>query len=97
MPKYIILGKFTAEGIKNIKESPKRLEASNKLAESLGGKILKFYYTMGRYDWVALVKAPSDEVMMQSLLTIGSQGAVSTETLMAIPAEKATEILKKLP
>ncbi len=47
IPKYIVLGKFTAEGITNIKDSPKRLEEANKLAESLGGKIVKFYYTMG--------------------------------------------------
>lgn len=97
MPKYIILGKFTAEGIKSIKDSPKRLEAANKLAESLGGKILKFYYTMGRYDWVALCKAPSDEIMMQALLTLGSGGAISTETLTAISAEKTAEIIAKLP
>jgi len=97
MPKYIILGKFTAEGIKNIKDSPKRLEAANKLAESLGGKILKFYYTMGRYDFVCVVKATSNETMMQALLALGSQGSISTETLTAIPVEKVAEIIKKLP
>jgi uncharacterized protein with GYD domain len=97
MPKYIVLGKYTAEGIKNIKDSPKRLEAANKLAESLGGKIVKFYYTMGRYDFVTVVKATSDETMMQALLTLGSQGSISTETLTAIPADKGAEILKKLP
>ena len=97
MPKYIVLGKFTAEGIKNIKDSPKRLEAANKLAESLGGKILKFYYTMGRYDFVCVVKATSNETMMQALLALGSQGSISTETLTAISAEKAAEIIAKLP
>ncbi len=39
MPKYIVLGKFTAEGIKNIKDSPKRLEAANKLAEHEGFEV----------------------------------------------------------
>ena len=97
MPKYIILGKFTAEGIKNIKDSPKRLEGAGKLAESLGGKILKFYYTMGRYDFVCVVKATSDETMMQALLTLGSQGSISTETLTAISVEKVAEIIGKLP
>ncbi len=97
MPKYIVLGKFTAEGIKNIKDSPKRLEAANKLAESLGGKIVKFYYTLGRYDFVAVVKATSNETMMQALLALGSQGAISTETLTAISVEKAAEIIGKLP
>jgi uncharacterized protein with GYD domain len=35
--------------------------------------------------------------MMQALLTLGSQGSISTETLTAIPVEKAAEIIKKLP
>jgi uncharacterized protein with GYD domain len=97
MPKYIVLGKFTRDGIKNIKESPKRLEAAKKLAESLGGKVIGFYYTLGRYDFVAVVKATSNESMMQAMLTLGSQGSISSETLTAIPAEKAAEIIKKLP
>ena len=35
--------------------------------------------------------------MTKSLLTIGSGGAVSTETLTAISAEKGAEIIKSLP
>jgi uncharacterized protein with GYD domain len=97
MPKYIVLGKFTAEGIKNIKDSPKRLAQAQKVAESVGGKIKKFYYTMGRYDFVAICEAPDEEAMTKSLLTIGSGGAVSTETLTAISAEKGAEIIKSLP
>ncbi len=98
MPKYIILGQFTQKGIENIKDSPKRLEDAKKLAESLGGKMVEFYYTMGRYDFVAVMKLPSSEAMMQALLITGSAGSVRTETLLAIPAEKAaTEIIGKLP
>ena len=97
MPKYIVLGKFTAEGIKNIKNSPKRLAKANEIAESVGAKIKKFYYTMGRYDFVAVCEAPDEEAMTKSLLTIGSMGSVSTETLTAISAEKGAEIIKSLP
>jgi uncharacterized protein with GYD domain len=97
MPKYIVLGKFTSKGIKNIKDSPKRLAKAKEIAESVGGKIKKFYYTMGRYDFVAIFEAPDEEAMTKTLLTIGSAGAVSTETLTAISAEKGAEIIKSLP
>ena len=70
---------------------------ANEIAESVGGKIKKFYYTMGRYDFVAVCVAPDEEAMTKSLLTIGSGGAVSTETLTAISAEKGAEIIKSLP
>jgi len=97
MPKYVILGNFTQEGIAKIKDSPKRLEAAQKVAESLGGKIKKFYYTMGRYDFVAICKAPNDEAMTKALLIIAGAGAVRTETLPAMPADKAAELFKELP
>jgi len=97
MPTFVILGKYTREGMMNIKELPERLEAARQLAKSLGGEIKEFYLTMGQYDFVAITEGPSDEATMQSLLTIGSQGNLSTETLVAFPADKAIEIVKKLP
>ena len=97
MPVYIILGKFTEEGIAKIKDSPKRLEAARKVARSVGGEIKDFYYTMGQYDFVAVCEAPDDEAMTKALLIIGGAGAVRTETLPAIPAAKGAEIFKELP
>jgi len=67
------------------------------VVEATGGAIKEFYYTLGQYDFVSIVEGPSVEAAMQSLFIIGSAGAVRTETLVAIPAEKAAEIFKKLP
>jgi len=97
MAVFIVLGSFTQEGITNIKDSPQRFEAAKKVAESVGGTIKEFYYTMGRYDFVAITEAPNYEAMMRALLTIGTTGAVRTETLQAIPIEKAVGIIKELP
>lgn len=97
MPVYIVLGKFTQEGIQKIKDSPKRLEDARKVAKSIGGDIKKFYYTMGQYDFVAISEAPNDEAMTKALLIIAGAGAVRTETLPAISAAKAAELFKELP
>ena len=48
---------------------------------------------MGQYDMVVIMEAPSNEVAMEGLLKTGSLGNVNTETLVAIPAEKAVEIM----
>jgi len=94
---YVVLGKFSQEGATKIKESPQRLEAARKVLKSVGGELKEFYYTMGRYDFVAICEGPNDEAVMKSLFIIGSRGAVRTETLVAIPAEKAAGIIKALP
>ena len=97
MPTYVILGKYTQEGIANIKTSAEKRESVRKLFESIGGKFRDFYYTMGRYDFVAVCEAPDNEAMTKAILTIAMKGQVRTETLVAIPAEKGAEIIKELP
>lgn len=97
MPMYIVVGSFTQDGIAKIKDSPKRLESARKQLKSLGGEIKDFYYTMGRYDFVLTCEAPDEEVMTKWLLMVASVGAVRTETLPAIPADKAAELFKELP
>ena len=39
MPTYIMLAKWTDQGIRNVKESPQRLDAAKKGIEAAGGKI----------------------------------------------------------
>ncbi len=50
MPTYIILGNFTDQGIRNIKDSPKRENAFRNLCEKAGAHVKDTYRTMGRYD-----------------------------------------------
>jgi len=97
MPIYITLYKFTDQGIKTAKESAARVEAATKLVESLGGKSLGVYYTMGEYDLVSIGELPNDEAMMTFLLRHGQLGTVRTTTLKAFTVEQFAELAKKLP
>jgi uncharacterized protein with GYD domain len=97
MPTYVVLYKLTDQGIRNIKESPQRIEAGIKGFEAMGGKLLGFYSVMGEYDFVAIGEAPSDEVGMAFMLAQGSQGNVRTTTLKAFTKEEFAEVVKKLP
>lgn len=84
METYIILGKYTSQGIAKIKEGPARIDAARKAMEAAGGKMVAWYLTMGRYDFVVIAEAPDVKVAASLLLATGSQGYVSTETLHAI-------------
>ena len=95
MPSYISLGNWTDQGIKNVKESPKRADAVTALANKLGAK-MQLFYTMGRYDIVAVTEAPNDEVAMQLLLEIGKLGNVRTQTLKAWTTSDVTKVIAKL-
>jgi uncharacterized protein with GYD domain len=97
MPIYISLMKFTDQGIKDIKEAPKRAEQLVQGLEAMGGKLLGLYFTMGEYDYVGIAEAPSDEVALTFLMTMGKAGNVKTTTLKAFKLEELKAIVNKLP
>jgi len=96
MPTYITLVNWTDEGIKNVKESPKRLAAFKQAVQNSGGKVVGFYLTMGRYDMVLIAEGTSDEVAASQMLSVASQGSVRTETLKAFTEEEYREIISKV-
>ena len=97
MPTYISLLRFTEQGIKSIKDHPKRRAAAAKNIAGLGGKLVHSYLTMGRYDIVAILEAPDDETAAKFALITGSNGNVSPETLRAFPESEYDRLIKAIP
>ena len=96
MAMYISLIQFTDQGIRNIKDTTKRGEASIAEAEKMGMKITEEFWTMGAYDVVVLFEAPDDATMSAFLLKIGSMGNVKSQTLRAFRKQEMEGILAKL-
>jgi len=97
MATYIILIRFTPQGIGNIKESPKRLDAAKQLFKSMGAELKQSYLVSGQYDLVIIAEGPDDETAMKLALLIGSQGNVRTETLRAFTEDEYRKIIAALP
>ncbi|MFL6360286.1 MAG: GYD domain-containing protein [Nitrososphaeraceae archaeon] len=87
---------WTDQGIKNVKDTVKRAKSFEGAIEKAGGKSLRLYYTIGRYDFVAIVEAPNDEAIASVLYITGSLGNVHTETLKAFSTDEAANIIEKL-
>lgn len=96
MPHYIALGKWTEQGIRMVKDTPKRAEAVRSMAQKFGGK-LQIYYTMGEYDIVSVVEMPSDEAYNKFALWLGSQGNVRTRSMKAWTPEEASKLVAEIP
>lgn len=97
MPIFVILTKFTSEGLKGIKKAPERLKAAQEIAKSVGSEIKGIYYTMGRYDYVAIVEGPSVEAAMKGLFMLGAGGATKTETLVGLSMDDAMKVISEIP
>ncbi len=97
MGTYIALINYTDQGIRNIKESPARAEAARKAIQDMGGDMKALYLTMGTYDIVIVIEAPSDEVVARFALATGAQGNVRTTTLKAFTQAEFRDIIAGLP
>jgi len=96
MSSYIVLGKFTQQGIQTIKDAPKRRAMASELAKALGGKIQHVYMTMGQYDLVIVIEAPNDEAVAQLALQVGMLGNLSTQTLRAFDEAETDKLVASL-
>jgi uncharacterized protein with GYD domain len=96
MATFISLLNFTEQGIRNVKDSPDRYEAFRAMAEQLGVSVKDLYYTVGRYDIVAVMEG-SDEAVTTALLKVGSLGNVRTETLRGFSLDDMKNILGGMP
>ncbi|HIE21577.1 MAG TPA: GYD domain-containing protein [Acidimicrobiia bacterium] len=97
MATYITLGKYTAQGIANIKESPARLDAAREQFAPLGVTIRDFYLTLGDYDLVTVVEAPDNATAIKALIALGAQGNVSTTTLAALTEDEFRALMAEMP
>ena len=97
MATYVLLVRFTDQGIRNVKDAPERIAAVEKLLDQVGARFGELYLTMGRYDYVAVMEAPDDETATKAVLAVSSLGNVRTETLRAYARAEIGKIIGGLP
>ncbi len=97
MPTYIVLGNYTDEGVRTIRQLADLRQAAEQWTEAQGGRVVANYSTLGPYDFIFIVELPNSEVALEGALLFGSQGEVRTQTLQAFPTEAAEVIAQRLP
>jgi uncharacterized protein with GYD domain len=96
MVTYVVLAKFTEQGIRNAKDSPKRADAFKEMAKTFGVTVKDIVWTQGQYDIVTIVEAPDESSAMSLNLSLGALGNVRTETLRAFSAAEMTKIVGEM-
>lgn len=93
--RYIVLIRWTDQGIRNAKDTTRRVQTARSEAERIGGK-LTVYWTLGEYDMIGILEAPDDEATMEFELKVGSLGNVRTSTLRAFTEEEIARVVDRL-
>jgi uncharacterized protein with GYD domain len=99
MPKFLIEGSYTPEGLKGLakeKASGRKAVLSEAL-ESLGGKLESIYFALGDADVYVFCDCP-DHVSAAALsLAASSTGLVRTKTITLMTVEETDRALNMKP
>lgn len=96
MAHYVVLGQFTDQGIRGIKDTTKRAKNFRETGKSMGVTVKDIYWTLGVYDVVATLEAPNDETATSFMMKIGSLGNLKSQTLRAFSESEAESLVAKL-
>ena len=96
MVTYIALSNFTDQGMRGVKDSSKRADAVKEAARKFGASMTQIYWTMGKYDLVAIIEAPDDASATAFALAVGMTGNVRMQTMRAFTKEEMSGILGQL-
>jgi uncharacterized protein with GYD domain len=95
MPIYVGLGTWTEQGTREFRGAVERSKAFRGAVEQAGGRVRELVWTMGEYDFVAVLEAPDDETAAVLVLQVAALGNVRTKTMRAFDADQMTEIIAR--
>jgi uncharacterized protein with GYD domain len=97
MPLFIMSASWTEQGIRAVKDAPKRSQAAKALAKKLGIDIKEIYLTSGDSDLVLILDSPSGDNIAKLAMAIGSQGNIRTKTSRAWTEAEFVKLISELP
>ncbi len=97
MAKYIMLGNWTDQGVRDAKDTVKRAKAVREQFAKLGVNAREFFWTMGQYDVVLTFDAPDDETMMRATLAVAMAGNLRTTTLRGLGEQEMERVIASIP
>jgi uncharacterized protein with GYD domain len=97
MPTFILTINWTDQGIRAVRDAPKRSQAARELAKKVGVEIKQIYLTSGEHDLLVIADAPLGDHVTKFALAMGSLGNVRTRTSRAWTEPEWTKLMSELP
>ncbi len=94
---YITQGNYTGNAMKGMVENPEDREAAVAgLMESVGARLLQYYVTTGKYDFLVVTEGDSLKDIVAGLMIAGATGGVTNlKTVQALTTQEAKSAMEK--
>jgi uncharacterized protein with GYD domain len=99
MPKYLIQGTYTPEGLKGlVKDTASGRKAAVQAAmKSLKGKLESLHFALGSDDVVLIVDAPDNIAIAALSLSVAQTGLIKVRTTPLLTVEETDQALAMPP
>jgi uncharacterized protein with GYD domain len=94
---FIVTASWTDQGIRAVKDAPKRIQAAREAAKKLGIEIKHIFLTSGESDLLLIVEAASGDNIAKFALMTGALGNVRTRTARGWSEAEMTKLISELP
>jgi uncharacterized protein with GYD domain len=99
MPKYLITGSYTTQGVQGVmaEGGSGRVAAVRTLVESLGGTLESMYFAFGSDDWYITADLPDNVATAAAMLTVAAAGSTNPRTIVLLTPEEVDAAVKLSP
>ena len=91
MAKFLMLGKYSIEGVKGI--SAKRTKVVVNLIEKARGEVISMYALVGTYDLAFVVDFPTVSEVVKASVSLTKSTGISFTTLPALTIEEFDKLV----
>jgi uncharacterized protein with GYD domain len=90
MPTFLVQASYTPEGLQGVEREggTGRRAATEKLVESLGGRVESFYFAFGSDDVIIIAELPDTKTAAALGLAVNAEGDIHSRTTVLISPEE---------
>jgi uncharacterized protein with GYD domain len=97
MPTFILALSWTDQGIRSVKDAPKRGQIGRELAKKFGVEVKQIFFTSGETDILVFVEAANGDDVAKTALAIAGQGNARTRIMRAWTEAEMHKMISELP
>ncbi len=94
---FIVTASWTDQGIRSVKEAPKRVQAAREAAKKMGIEVKHIFLTSGESDLLLIVEAANGDSIAKFAMASGALGNVRTRTVRGWTEAEMTKLISELP
>ena len=94
---FIVTASWTDQGIRSVKEAPKRVQAAREAAKKMGVEFKHVFLTSGESDLLLIVEAANGDSVAKFAMASGALGNVRTRTVRGWTEAEMNKLISELP